>query len=67
MSKLVQAGETAKTTTAAASGVLLARRGIRTHLVDMDPQASLTMSFGCSDPPRFPLGSGGNPPPFPQA
>jgi len=45
-----QKGGTAKTTTAAAFGVLLARRGIRTHLVDMDPQASLTMSFGCNDP-----------------
>jgi chromosome partitioning protein len=45
-----QKGGTAKTTTAAAFGVLLARSGIRTHLVDMDPQASLTISFGQFDP-----------------
>ena len=45
-----QKGGTAKTTTAAAFGVLLARSGFRTHLVDMDPQASLTTAFGQSDP-----------------
>jgi chromosome partitioning protein len=45
-----QKGGTAKTTTAAAFGVLLARAGVPTHLVDMDPQASLTMAFGQSDP-----------------
>jgi chromosome partitioning protein len=45
-----QKGGTAKTTTAAALGVLLARSGTRTHMVDMDPQASLTAAFGCSDP-----------------
>jgi len=44
-----QKGGTAKTTTAAAFGVLLARAGIRTHLVDMDPQASLTSAFGKQD------------------
>ena len=44
-----QKGGTAKTTTAAAFGVLMARAGIRTHLVDMDPQASLTMAFGFAD------------------
>ncbi len=45
-----QKGGTAKTTTAAALAVLLARAGIRIHLVDMDPQASLTTAFGQSDP-----------------
>jgi chromosome partitioning protein len=44
-----QKGGTAKTTTAAAFGVLLARAGVKTHLVDMDPQASLTSAFGQSD------------------
>lgn len=44
-----QKGGTAKTTTTATLGVLLARRGYRVHLVDMDPQASLTRAFGLSD------------------
>ena len=44
-----QKGGTAKTTSAAAFGVLMARAGVRTHLVDMDPQASLTSAFGQSD------------------
>ena len=44
-----QKGGTAKTTTAAAFGVLMAKAGLRTHLVDMDPQASLTSAFGLSD------------------
>lgn len=44
-----QKGGTAKTTTAAALGVVLARRGTPTHLVDMDPQASLTRAFGLAD------------------
>jgi chromosome partitioning protein len=44
-----QKGGTAKTTTAAALAVLLARGGTPTHLVDMDPQASLTRAFGLSD------------------
>ena len=44
-----QKGGTAKTTTAAALAVLLARSGTRTHLVDMDPQASLTRAFDLSD------------------
>lgn len=50
LSKLVQTGGTAKTTTTAALGVLLSRLGLRVHLVDMDPQASLTQTFGQSDP-----------------
>ncbi len=45
-----QKGGTAKTTTAAAFGVLMAKAGVRTHLVDMDPQASLTSAFGLADP-----------------
>jgi chromosome partitioning protein len=45
-----QKGGTAKTTTAAAVAVLLARAGVATHLIDMDPQASLTSAFGLDDP-----------------
>jgi len=45
-----QKGGTAKTTTAAALAVLLSRTGLRVHLVDSDPQASLTTAFGLSDP-----------------
>lgn len=45
-----QKGGTAKTTTAAALGVLLGRSGMAVHLVDMDPQASLTRTFGERDP-----------------
>ncbi len=45
-----QKGGTAKTTTAAALAVLLSRDGMPVHVVDMDPQASLTAAFGQSDP-----------------
>ena len=45
-----QKGGTAKTTTAVAIAVLLSRAGIRVHLVDADPQASLTTAFGLTDP-----------------
>ena len=45
-----QKGGTAKTTTAAALAVLLSRRGQRVHLIDMDPQASLTAAFGVQEP-----------------
>jgi chromosome partitioning protein len=45
-----QKGGTAKTTTAAALAVLLSRRGQRVHLIDMDPQASLTAAFGTQEP-----------------
>ncbi|MDZ4779476.1 MAG: ParA family protein [Planctomycetia bacterium] len=41
-----QKGGTAKTTTAAAVGLLMARAGHDVHLIDMDPQASLTHAFG---------------------
>jgi len=44
-----QKGGTAKTTTTAALGVLLSRRGIRVHMVDTDPQASLSQAFGVTD------------------
>ena len=44
-----QKGGTAKTTTVAALGVLLSRTGSRVHLVDMEPQASLTRAFGHQD------------------
>jgi chromosome partitioning protein len=49
MSKLVQDGGTAKTTSTAALGVLLSRQGIPVHLLDMDPQASLSRAFGIAD------------------
>ena len=45
-----QKGGTAKTTTTAALGVLLSRSGMRVHLVDMDPQCSLSQAFGQMDP-----------------
>ena len=44
-----QKGGTAKTTSTAALGVLLSRQGTPVHLVDMDPQASLTRAFGITD------------------
>ncbi len=45
-----QKGGTAKTTSTAVLGVLLSRRGYRVHLIDADPQASLSQAFGVSDP-----------------
>ncbi|NLS92123.1 MAG: ParA family protein [Planctomycetaceae bacterium] len=44
-----QKGGTAKTTSTAAVGLLLSRRGYRVHLIDADPQASLSQAFGISD------------------
>lgn len=44
-----QKGGTAKTTTAAALAVLLSRIGQPVHIIDMDPQASLTAAFGQND------------------
>jgi chromosome partitioning protein len=44
-----QKGGTAKTTTAAALAVLLSRTGQPVHVIDMDPQASLTAAFGQND------------------
>jgi chromosome partitioning protein len=46
-----QKGGTAKTTTVAALGLLLSRQGTRVHMVDLDPQASLTHAFGQTDNP----------------
>jgi chromosome partitioning protein len=45
-----QKGGVAKTTSAAALGVILSREGRSVHLVDMDPQANLTAAFGQTDP-----------------
>lgn len=44
-----QKGGTAKTTTAAALAVQLSRTGQPVHVIDMDPQASLTAAFGQTD------------------
>jgi chromosome partitioning protein len=44
-----QKGGTAKTTSTAALGVLLSRQGTPVHLIDMDPQASLSRAFGITD------------------
>ena len=44
-----QKGGTVGTTMAAAIGVLRSRVGVRVHLVDMDPPASLTTAFGLTD------------------
>jgi chromosome partitioning protein len=44
-----QKGGTAKTTTAAALAVLLSRTNQPVHVIDMDPQASLTAAFGQTD------------------
>jgi chromosome partitioning protein len=41
-----QKGGVAKTTTVASLGVALARLGVATLLVDLDPQAALTFSLG---------------------
>lgn len=48
-----QKGGTSKTTSAAALGVVLSRAGQRVHLIDMDPQASLTTAFGLRDDDGF--------------
>jgi chromosome partitioning protein len=45
-------GGTAKTTTTAALGAMLAEAGRRVLLVDLDPQASLTQALGISAPGR---------------
>ena len=45
-----QKGGVAKTTSAAALGVVLSRQGRPVHLIDMDPQANLTAAFGQTDP-----------------
>ena len=45
-----QKGGVGKTTSAAALGTVLSRRGRRVHLIDADPQADLTSAFGQKDP-----------------
>lgn len=44
-----QKGGVGKTTTTAVLGTLLSRAGRQVHLIDMDPQASLTSAFGFRD------------------
>src|SRR5438132_11717566 len=44
-----QKGGVGKTTTAAVLATLLSRAGQRVHVVDMDPEASLTSAFGRRD------------------
>src|SRR5438477_4678974 len=41
-----QKGGVAKTTTCANLGACLAERGLRTLLIDLDPQANLTLGLG---------------------
>lgn len=45
-----QKGGVAKTSTAAALGVIFSREGQPVHIIDMDPQADLTTAFGQADP-----------------
>ena len=42
-----QKGGVAKTTTTANLGACLAARGQKTLIIDMDPQANLTLGLGC--------------------
>ena len=44
-----QKGGVGKTTTAAALSILISRAGMPVHMIDMDPQASLTGAFGHQD------------------
>jgi chromosome partitioning protein len=49
VSVINQKGGVGKTTTTANLGACLAMRGLRTLLIDMDPQANLTLGLGMSD------------------
>lgn len=50
-----QKGGTAKTTTCVNLGIGLAREGKRVLVIDADPQGSLTISLGYSDPDGIPV------------
>src|SRR5262245_32806980 len=48
-----QKGGVGKTTTAVSLGAELGERGIRTLIVDLDPQANATAALGLGDPQRI--------------
>lgn len=50
-----QKGGTGKTTTACNMGYALSGEGMRVLLIDFDPQANLTMSFGIESPDELPI------------